>query len=82
MAFESKQLNNVAGSTGYVNLWLYDHNGDTKADIKGSNYFLDACNEYGMKSSDVLIVRCSDARYMCVVFYNGTTATTAALSTF
>lgn len=54
MAFDSTKLNNIAGSVGTANLWIY-HTTDAKATVAGSGYFNDA-TDFGMRHEDMMMI--------------------------
>ena len=81
MAFESKGLNNIGGSMGQMNIWMYNTN-DNRATVTASDYFLPACKEYNMRNFDIIIFAADDHRVMCQMYYNEVDATTHPLSAF
>lgn len=59
MAFEAKNLNNIAGSLGGPNIWIYKSIVDKKDTISptdGGTYFAEAQEKYGMQADDIILV--------------------------
>lgn len=54
MAFSAEYLNNIAPSTGGVNIWIYETNDNLTA-ISTAHYFDDG-REYGMRHGDIVHV--------------------------
>lgn len=69
MAFESKNLNNISGSMGKTNCWIYDTE-ENKAAVQAPGYFNDA-SSYGMQNSDSLLVSCGDGMWQARVSRTG-----------
>ncbi len=86
MAFSDKRLNNIAGSTGGTNHWVYtaladssedpSYAGETLTTIKTANYFA-GVGDYGMEVGDVITLAGSDSTGMGQV--SALTATTSAI---
>ena len=66
---EAKKLNNIAGSTGYSNLWIYSAAGN-KAEVKVSGFF-DEGVDYGIRNHDTIICSCADASFMARLIVTG-----------
>ena len=79
MAFDSKKLNNIAGSMGNMNVWLYNSD-DDRATIVTEEYFNEACESYSMRNEDMIFIAASDHRVLGQVYWDGTNASIAALS--
>jgi len=59
MAFKPKNLNNIAGSLGMTNVWIYEDEDETKASIAAADFFTPA-KAYNMKPHDIIFVNVSD----------------------
>ena len=55
MAFTASKLNNIAGSMGLANLWIYTDSDTDPSSMDAANYFAGA-NKYGMSVGDVIIL--------------------------
>ena len=86
MAFTAKRLNNIAGSTGGTNEWIYtgladtaedpSYNGEDLNTIKAANFFAGGL-QYGMSIGDVVILAGSDSTGIGQI--SGLTTTTSAI---
>ena len=61
MAFAATGLNNISGSMGQTNIWIYNTT-DNAAGIEVASYFDDAV-DYGMRDKDVICCMTSDETY-------------------
>jgi len=61
MAFLSTGLNNIAGSMGQTNLWIYN-TADNAAAIEVASYFDDAV-DFGLRTGDIICCLSSDETY-------------------
>ena len=88
MAYEAKKLNNIAGSTGKSNFWVYSDAGaplesppdagNTLATIDADNYFA-ASTAHGVRLNDCFLLVGTDG---CALGWMGTlTATTSIITT-
>jgi len=59
MSFDPEGLNNIAGSLGGPNLWIYTTDTDTVTVVRDDNYFTPAV-DFGIQSLDYIITRASD----------------------
>jgi hypothetical protein len=55
MAFSKIHMNNIAGSNGLRNFWVYSDNGNSLATLKAANYFAGA-DTYGMRVDDCILL--------------------------
>lgn len=81
MAFEGKNLNNIAGSLGNNNLWLYTTTIDAAAAVKTVGHFDDAVS-FGLRENDVMIIKATDSYFMCYVTIAAGVVTTNALNDY
>ena len=78
MAYSSAKLNNIAGSMGQSNLWIYSDDDSTLATIDADNYFAAATTD-GVRLNDCFLLVGSDG---CALGWMGTiTATTSIITT-
>ena len=78
MAYSGSKLNNIAGSMGQSNLWVYSDDGNTLATIDADNYFA-ASTAHGVRLNDCFLLVGSDG---CALGWMGTlTATTSIITT-
>jgi hypothetical protein len=78
MAFSASKLNNIAGSMGLSNVWIYTDTDTAIATIKAANYFANA-GEYNMRDNDIIFLVGSDA--MGLGYVTTLTATTSVITT-
>ena len=71
MAYHIDKLNNIGGSTGKGNLWIYTADG-TLAQATVDNYFNGAISQ-GMRDRDLIIVTCSDGAAILRIDVSGST---------
>ena len=77
MAFSGSKLNNIAGSMGQSNLWIYSDDDNTLATIDANDYFANA-GVYGVKLNDCFMLVGSDG---CALGWMGTLTTTTSIIT-
>lgn len=78
MAYDSTKLNNIAGSMGQSNLWIYSDDASTLATIDADNYFANS-TAHGVRLNDCFMLVGSDG---CALGWCGTlTATTSVITT-
>ena len=78
MAYSATKLNNIAGSMGQSNLWIYSDDDNTLATIDADNYFANA-TEMCVRLNDCFLLVGSDG---CALGWMGTlTATTSIITT-
>jgi len=78
MAYDRTKLNNIAGSMGLANLWIYTDDSSTLATIDADNYFAAATTD-GVRLNDIFLLAGSDG---CALGWMGTlTATTSIITT-
>ena len=78
MAYSGSKLNNIAGSMGLSNLWIYSDDSSTLATIDADNYFASA-TDHGVRLNDCFLLVGSDG---CALGWMGTlTATTSIITT-
>ena len=77
MAFDAKGLNNIAGSIGRANIWIYQEDAAV-ATLDADNYFA-GCNQYGMSSGDIIFLVGNDGNTFGYVDADPT-ATTSSLA--
>ena len=78
MAYSGSKLNNIAGSMGLSNLWIYSDDDSTLATIDADNYFASAA-DHGVRLNDCFLLVGSDG---CALGWMGTlTATTSIITT-
>lgn len=61
MAFSATGLNNIAGSMGRANIWIYTTT-DAAATVQGASYFNGAV-AYGLRDGDIGVFLSSDETY-------------------
>ena len=76
MAFSASKLNNIAGSMGLANIWVYTDADTDPSDMDAANYFAGA-GEYGMRVGDIIILSGASGE----VIMGSITALTATTST-
>lgn len=59
MAYDRTKLNNIAGSMGLMNIWLYVDTTDVIADLDADDWFAGA-NADGMRVGDLMFIQGSD----------------------
>ena len=77
---EAKLLNNIAGSTGYTNLWIYSTD-DTKALVDVAGFF-NAGIDYGMHEGDMILLKLSDFNGWAYLAIAGGVVTLTALDIY
>jgi hypothetical protein len=77
MAYTPAGLNNIAGSTGYANIWVYTEDAAV-ATLDADNYFAGA-QDYGVKAYDIVFLVGSDG-VLFGCFDADPTATTSSLA--
>ena len=78
MAYDRTKLNNIAGSMGLSNFWIYSDDDNNLAALKAANYFANATTD-GMRLNDCILLVGSDG---CGLGWMGTlTATTSVITT-
>lgn len=77
MAFTAAGLNNIAGSTGRGNIWIYTE-AAAVAGLDADNYFAGA-QEYGVKIYDIIFLVGNDG-VLFGMFDAAPTATTSSLA--
>jgi len=78
MAYSGSKLNNIAGSMGQSNLWIYSDDDSTLATIDADNYFASS-TDHGVRLNDCFLLVGSDG---CALGWMGTlTATTSIITT-
>jgi len=78
MAYSGSKLNNIAGSMGLSNLWIYSDDDSTLATIDADNYFASS-TDHGVRLNDCFLLVGSDG---CALGWMGTlTATTSIITT-
>ena len=55
MAYTASKLNNIAGSIGRANIWIYTDTDTAVTDIDADDYFAGA-NDYGMTVGDIIFL--------------------------
>ena len=55
MAFNPKNLNNIAGSIGKSNIWIYTDTTIPVTDLDDNDFFIGA-NKYGMSVGDLIFL--------------------------
>lgn len=77
MAYDPKGLNNIAGSLGRANIWVYTE-AAAVAGLDADNYFAGA-QEYGVKAYDIIFLVGSDG-VLFGCFDADPTATTSSMA--
>lgn len=77
MAFSGTKLNNIAGSMGQSNLWIYSDDDSTLATIDADDYFITS-GEYGVRQNDCILLVGSDG---CALGWFGTLTTASSIIT-
>ena len=77
MAFSATKLNNIAGSMGLSNVWVYTDTGASIATIKAANYFANA-GRNGVRLHDIIFLVGSDA--MGLGSFTALTATASTIT--
>ena len=78
MAYSGSKLNNIAGSMGLSNLWIYSDDANTLSTIDADNYFASS-TDHGVRLNDTIILVGSDG---CAFGWIGTlTSTTSVITT-
>ena len=78
MTYSGSKLNNIAGSMGLSNLWIYSDDDSTLATIDADNYFASS-TDHGVRLNDCFLLVGSDG---CALGWMGTlTATTSIITT-
>jgi len=78
MAFSAAKLNNIAGSMGLSNVWVYTETDTAIATIKAANYFANA-GRHAVRVGDIIFLVGSDA--MGLGYFTALTATTSTIAT-
>ena len=76
MAYSPAKLNNIAGSMGLANIWIYTDTDTAGADLDADNYFAGA-QEYGVRGGDIIFLVGSDSVYFG--YFEATPTATASL---
>jgi len=77
MAYSGSKLNNIAGSMGLSNLWIYSDDDSTLATIDADNYFASS-TDHGVRLNDCFLLVGSDG---CALGWMGTLTATASIIT-
>lgn len=78
MSYDATKLNNIAGSMGQSNFWVYSDDSATLATIDADNYFA-ASTKHGVRLNDCFMLVGSNG---CAIGWMGTlTASTSILTT-
>lgn len=77
MAYDGNKLNNIAGSTGATNMWLYTDNYYTIATLQGNNWFAGG-NTYNIREGDIILLKGHDG--VAFGYFTAITATTSTLA--
>ena len=79
MAFTASKLNNIAGSMGLSNFWIYTDRDNTLTTIDADNWFAGA-NDYNMRVGDsVLLVGSNGCALGSMTTLTDTTSVLTAL---
>jgi hypothetical protein len=76
--FSSSKLNNVAGSMGESNIWIYTGRHHTLAAMSAANYWVNA-DRYGVRNHDAFLLVGSDGLGLGII--DNLTATTSTMTT-
>jgi len=81
MAYTAKNLNNIAGSIGRANVWVYTDADVDPSDMDADDYFAGA-NDYGMKVGDLIFLSGASGECIlgCVTEITATASTISALT--
>ena len=77
MAYTGSKLNNIAGSCGTTNLWIYTDTDTAIASLDADDYFAGA-NDYGVRAGDLCFILGSDG--VCFGYFAVISATASQLT--
>jgi len=74
-------LTNIGSSTGYGKMWLYRTEDDTKATVKTVGYFGEG-HDYGIENKEFIMIHCSDANFIGILYVTAGVVTLGAIDAF